>query len=36
MKVASLLTGIAMVGLVTVGNVSLQPFNSGPDRTEIR
>ncbi len=27
MKLASLLTGLAMVGLVTVGNASLQPFN---------
>jgi hypothetical protein len=29
MKLASLLTGIAMVGLVTVGEVSLQTFNPG-------
>ncbi len=27
MKLATLLTGIAMVGLVTVGNTSLQAFN---------
>jgi hypothetical protein len=35
MKVASLLTGIAMVGLVTVGDVALQPFNAGHVRTAI-
>lgn len=35
MKVASLLTGIAMVGLVTAGNIVLQPFNPGQVRTAI-
>jgi hypothetical protein len=35
MKVASLLTGIAMVGLVTVGDVSLHTFNPGQVRTAI-
>jgi hypothetical protein len=27
MKLASLLTGLAMVGMVTVGNAAFQPFN---------
>ena len=35
MKLASLLTGIAMVGLVTVGNASLSAFNPTQTGTAI-
>lgn len=35
MKLASLLTGVAMVGLVTVGNLSLKTFNPSKIETAI-